>query len=36
MLTAIQSIINMQEGLWVPKFTNDGSEGRQHVTFTPT
>jgi hypothetical protein len=36
MLAAIQNIIAMQEGLWVPKFTHDGSEGRRPVTFTST
>jgi hypothetical protein len=36
MLTAIQRIINMQEGLWVPKFTHDEAEGKRLVIFTPT
>jgi len=36
MLTAIRDIIALQEGLWVPKFTHDGVEGRQPVTFTST
>ena len=34
MLAAIQHIIAKQEGLWVPKFTHDGSEGRRPVNFT--
>jgi hypothetical protein len=36
MLTAIRNIVALQEGLWVPKFTHDGAEGRQPVTFTST